>query len=96
MLADNSKRMGLMERLLELNKPSAEETVTVCRWTGEEESEFVCGPMHIGPRASDGDMVFTVCGISFMADDVVQIDDESQIVWLRPQDDDNPRTSEGT
>jgi len=74
--------LTIRERLLELNKPAALERVTVRRHTGD--SELASGPMSFEPRDSDGETVFTVGSVSFTPDDVVEIDDDQQIVWVQP------------
>ena len=71
--------MITIERLLEMNKPAAGETVTVRR--GDQ--TIADGPMSFEPRDNDGDFVFTVESVSFISDDVAQIDDDRQIVWLK-------------
>ena len=79
-----SAKPTIIERLLELNKPAALDRVIVRRQIDGREHELARGPMSFEPRDSDGDMVFTVGEVSFLADQVVSIDNEVQIVWLAP------------
>lgn len=63
--------------LHELLKPLADELVTVRSSAGTE-----VGPMTMAVRESNGDHVFTVGSVSFVADDVARIDSYLQEVTL--------------
>ena len=63
--------------LHEMLKPLAGELVMVRSSAGE-----ALGPITMAIREDDGDHVFTVADVSFVADNVASIDFDSQLVVL--------------
>ena len=67
-----------MWELHEMMKPLASYQVSVRTAAGE-----VTGPMTMAIRESDGDHIFVVAGVAFVAGDVARIDPDLQLVVLR-------------